>query len=274
MFDPRRFLRLAHAQWAEQWRTYAWFIAICVLLHFVLCLIMLVGKDGYMAFSTTRQGGLFYAGLFLTAPIFSARYFQSLSERGPALLVLMRPATAFEKWLLAFVVVALLYPLVYSLAFEICNFPAHLIAKAQAAQRLQELMQQVTPGEDEQNWMKEALTPENYQLYLPFSNDEDWRVLVTVFLSLGLLQAFAMLGSLYFRRMPFIKTLVTGFLVLLATIFVSEVTSADSTLFMGYWGGDAELSRWQGIFYPAAWLLVPSLLWLASFFALQERELR
>lgn len=274
MFDPRRFLRLARAQWAEQRRTYAWFIAICVLLHFVLCLILMAGDKGYMAFSTSSQTGLFYTGLFLTAPIFSARYFQSLAERGPALLMLMRPATAFEKWLLAFLVVAVLYPLAFSMAFEICNIPAHLIAKAQAAQRLQELMQAPASGEEHLDWMKEALKPENYQLYLPLASDDERQSLAPIFLLLGMLQAFAMLGSLYFVRMPFIKTLVTGFLVLLMTILVVEVTGANAGAFFGYSDHDRELSRWQDLSYLAAWLLVPGLLWLASYFALQERELR
>ena len=82
MFDPNRFLRLARAQWAEYWRTYAWFLGIGVIVHLVLLLVILSGSGGFRILTHDGQGAFYFTGLFLTAPLFAARYFQAMGRRG------------------------------------------------------------------------------------------------------------------------------------------------------------------------------------------------
>lgn len=266
MFDLTRFLRLARAQWAEYRRTYAWFIGIGVIVHFVLLLVLLSGNDGHRVLTVDSQAAFYRIGLFLTAPIFAARYFQAMAKRESAGLLLMRPASKLEKWLLAVLVVAVLYPVAYSLAFYICNAPAALYAQAAAAQ--EEALRVATELEGRLN----SLSPPEFGIYHPGEDFRTWRHGVEFVLLLTSYQAFAVLGSLYFRSFPALKTIVAAFVLLLAMMLVTTLAGGESHLFMAYWTNDRELVPWQQLFFPFAWFAIPALMWLASLFALGERE--
>ncbi|MGH8110028.1 MAG: hypothetical protein ACREO1_15075 [Arenimonas sp.] len=267
MFNLQRFMRLANAHWTEYRKAYAWFIGIGVMIHFVVLLIIFMGDHGYTNLSTAGQQAIYYAGLFLTAPIFAARYFQLMAKKESALLILMRPASIFEKWLLAFIVVALLYPAVYTLAFYICNTPAWLIAKTQAS-----FVLIIDEGNAASVYRGNEYL-DQYELFFIFRHTEAIGNLITVALSLTVLQAFAVLGSLYFRAMPFIKTMLIAFFILLAAIFLTAVFDARIDAIFDYWSRQRHyLSAQQQFLYPFMWTSLPVLLWLSCFFALKEKE--
>ena len=273
MFSATRFARLAKAEWVENRRAWAWFLGIVVILHFVLVLILLAGDRPWSAFTTEAQAGVFWVGLFLTAPVFAARHFQALGRPGPALVALMRPATAFEKWLLALLVVGVAYPLAYHLVYFICDLPATWIAANEAAQ---ELARQSVGGHAEQRSLG-IPGPERFAIYHLLQVTRADPPLAGFLLSLTTLQAFAVAGSLVFTRWPFLKTLLTGFFILLASILVTVVFDSNPDKFLGYWGyesneGGPVLPGWAGVVYPAVWIAVPALLWLAAYLGLRERE--
>jgi hypothetical protein len=250
VFNLQRFLRLAKAHWAEYQKTYAWFFGIGIMIHFVILILMFTAEGARAALSETQQG-LYYMGLFLSAPIFAARYFQAMTRPESALIVLMRPASVFEKWLLAFLITAVLYPIVYTAAFYVCNLPASLLALP--------IIQSLSTGV-EKDWLFFVLTD---------SKPSRW---LTLLLSINTCQGFALLGALYFRKMPFIKTIVIAFIVLLITIFVGIVFHATPEMLFDHWVRDMSPSPAQQIVFPMVWVLMPALLWLASYFALKERE--
>ena len=229
MFELTRFLRLARAQWAEYWRTYAWFLAIGVIVHFVLLLVLLSGKRGFSLLTTDGQGAFYFAGLFLTAPLFAARYFQAMGKRESAGLLLMRPASKPEKWLLAMLVVAVLYPVAYSLAFYICNAPAAFYAESAAA--FDAAMRAKEGGDAEARSMAWG----TYGLFVPWRDIESWRSALGLAIYLTSFQAFAVLGSLYFKSFPALKTLVAAFVLLLFFILVETIGGAQTALFRDYW---------------------------------------
>jgi hypothetical protein len=274
MLDPRRFWRLAMAEWAENRRGWAWFLGAVVIIHFVLVLALLAGEESYRAFDLEGQTAVFLIGLFLTGPVFAARYFQAVSRPGPALLALMRPASAFETWLLGFVVVVVAYPLAYHLVFYVCDVPATLVAAQRAAAELGALPPPTT--DDSMRWARASLAPEHYRFFtLPRADigPGGYAFLVTAFVAV---QAFAMTGALLFRRMPFIKTMLAGFFVLLACVLVAALFDSDPDKFFDYWtelaSAHPNLTPAQRIVFPATWIGVPVLLWLAAFLALRERE--
>lgn len=267
MFDPKRFLRLARAQWAEQRRAYLWFLGIGVMVHFVVLLLImslgrvatnsLLAKDGQMA--------IYLVGLYLTAPIFAARYFLAMSRPDSAGVLLMRPASIVEKWLLAGIVILLAYPLAYTLAFQVCNVPAALMARAAHDAYL------LTPDGRSANQATLGYLGE-FGVLAPWAAFEHGRAVLTVFLSIAALQGFAVLGSLYFRVMPAIKTALVAFLLLLVILLVTGLADARPDYFLGYWDEDTEALGWRRVFHPLAWFAIPGLLWLGALFALRERE--
>lgn len=263
MFDASRFLRLARAQWAEQWRGWAWFLGVCIILHFVALLLVVSGSNGFLALHFDTQRMLYFVGLFLTGPVFAGRYFQAFGNRESAGVLLMRPASSFEKWLLAVLVVLVAYPLAYSLAFQVLNLPAALYALG-----LKTAEVAPDPNDPASVWW----SLQNYGVLWPWSAFSERGTLPTVLLWLAVFKGFAVLGSLYFRALPFLKTLVVGFVVFLLLVLVVELLDGHPEQFFAWWAEEDRPGGWRAVFLPAAWLLVPGLLWLGALFALRERQ--
>lgn len=272
MFDSRRFGLLFRAHWAENRRAYAWFLGAGVLLHLLVSVASFAGTRGFEAFRTEGQEFFYYLGLFVLSIIFAGRYFIAMSSRAPALLSLMRPASVFEKWLLAFVFIALLYPLAYSLAFCLVNVPDWLVAHAQAQQHAaQEALEFArNPGSRER---PDAFDPDAYRLFLPVYMLADWREALSLVLFLWSAQALAAFGSLYFRTVPFIKTLLAALAIMLAIGLLSDLFGGSPDLAIGFWTSTRPLSDGQEWLFGTVWLLFPALLWLACYLALREREI-
>lgn len=263
MFDPARFLRLARAQWAEQWRGWAWFLGVCVILHFVALLLMVSGSHGFLELHLDAQRMLYFVGLFLTGPVFAGRYFQALAQRESAGVLLMRPASSFEKWLLALLVVLVAYPLAYSLAFQVLNLPSALYALG-----LKTAAAPLDPNDPGATWW----SLQEYGVLWPWTAFAERGTFATTGLWLAIFTGFAVLGSLYFRALPFLKTLVVGFVVFLLLVLVVELLDGRPEQFFTWWIAEDPPAGWRAIFLPAAWLLVPGLLWLGALFALRERQ--
>ena len=266
MFDRHRFGRLAAATWSENRRTWGWFFLVGILIHILLLGVFLFVDDGYAAFGFDGQSFVWFSGLFLLAPVFAARYFQAMARRESALVLLMRPASAFEKWLLAVVVIVLLYPLAYVLAFQVAGLPAYLYGLVAAGAQHADMVADLSPSRRVE---LDAEFAKDWRYFLPWRAESEWRAMLPMLLAL---QGFAVLGSLYFRSVPFIKTLVAGFAVLLVLTLATAVLGGEPGLFLGYWSREARLAPWQAVVLPAAWFGVPALLWAACLVALREKE--
>lgn len=262
MFDLRRFGRLAAVQWAEHGRSWLWFLGIFVAVHF--CILLLVTEGGRdarnLAFET--QMTTYYMGYAVTGAFFALRYFSALSDRGSALTLLMRPASAFEKFLLALLVVAVLYPLAYTLAFQVCNVPGALLGEMARDRML--------PSDPGYAYAQQR----DYGPYLPFFNTQGGNLDLQVMLCCTSAQALILASTVYFRRVAWLKAVVALFVLLvLALPLLAMITDAKvSPLFWGH-----HTSR--DALYLRAWLVtvwagVPALLWASVYFFFRERELQ
>ena len=266
MFDFARFARLAAATWAENRRQWAWFLGVVGILFVVWFVLLLLGKDGHTAFKTSGQTAFYFAGLFVSASIFASRYFAALSRPGSALVALMRPASVFEKWLLAVLVIVLAYPLAYTVVFVVIDVPTAWVALAKAeAKAAVDALAGNTGGR--------PFDPDDYRLFWRGGDKIDrpyeW---VTIPLVLLALQGFALLGSLVFRAAPALKTLLAAFIVLVALIAVDGMFGMDSDGFFEFWSNVLRYSGWRPVLVGLAWVAIPALLWAGAFVALRERE--
>jgi hypothetical protein len=271
MFSPERFARLARAHFAEHLRGYLWFLAGVLLLEVVVSIMFAVSKTGFTEFNTQAQNGYYFAGLFLFSAIFAGRYFQQMGRRASALLALMRPASGLEKWLLAVVTTLVLFPMVYTLVYYLVVIPDALIAYSQAQDHAQSAAAEYLrhPVGDK----PAAFKPSDYALFRPWDAFKTWREGTAICLWLLFVQGFAMFGSLYFRTVPFIKTLLAALLFLLLSALFVAWAGGDDNLVMNYWTASRPLAPWQKWTYGMLWFLVPSMLWVSSYLAIREREI-
>jgi hypothetical protein len=256
------------ALWVEQRRGWGWFLFVGSLL-LALVYLFAASIGGASAFTTEAQEVFYVIALFMSAPVFAGRYFLAMGRTEAALLVLMRPASTFEKWLLALLVVAIGYPLAFSVAFELVNVPAWLMARASAAEQFA-----TAAAAGDQAMAMTRFAPENFRLFVPWDiGPDDAHVIPAIFLWMLGMQGFAVLGSLHFHGMALLKTILAAFVLMIVLSMLSALTGGTPETVLTLWNVDAELSRGNTVVALLFWFGVPGLLWLAAYFALQEREI-
>ncbi|MCR6664275.1 MAG: hypothetical protein NVV60_14270 [Luteimonas sp.] len=270
MFDLRRFLRLGAVHWAEHGRGYLWFLGIGVAVH--LCVWLLITDAGMKAwnYAVELQAIVYVMGYLLTGTLFAGRYFSGLSRRESALIWLMRPASTFEKFVLAFLVVAVLYPLAYTVAFQVCNLPGAWLG---AIARDAEVARLAAEAEANGAGMVPYMRAMEYGPYVPLLDPKKHALELNLFLGGLSVQGLILAGMLLFRCLAWLKTLVALFVLWLGLALLAGVIGASpSNLF---WGENAHvqsalLRTWLWLL----WLGVPALFWLAALFLLREREVQ
>lgn len=262
LFHGPRFARLARAHWAEQRPQYLAHLLVCAMLYTVL-LVFLLGVSGAAALRTGMQAALYFGGLFLTGFVFAGRYFSAMAQRESALLALMRPASVLEKWVLCVLVVAVAYPLAYSLLYLVVTWPAQQVS----------IMVQTA-------WDPKAFRPKDFALFVPFSStvkDQGLSPLQQMAFLIGLwaLQAFAVAGSLYFPRAALLKTVALGFALFALTSLVASMAGMRMEVLFAWWSSRklAPLGLAGHALNAALWIGLPLLLWLQAYVHLQDKEL-
>lgn len=265
MFEQRRFLRLVAVHWAEHGRGYLWFLAIGIGVHACAWLLTTSGGTERRNYTVEVQTMLYVAGYLLTSLLFAGRYYAGIARRESALTLLMRPASTFEKAILAFLFVAVFYPLAYTLAFQVCNLPGAWLGETARDAYLRE-----TPASEITSYAKQM----KYGPFLPFAAAQSPWLERDLFLGAACLQALALAGALYFRRVAWLKTLVALFVLLvLALPLLAIVTDASPERL--FWassrnGPNPLLLAWKWVL----WIGVPVLFWISTYFLLRERELQ
>lgn len=276
-FSWRRFAALAHAQWLERRRAWAVFAAVGAVLY-TLILGLSLGGSHYTSMTTTQQAPLFVAGLMVSGTVFASLYFSALRRPDSALLLLMRPASVLEKWLLAVLSVLLLYPMAYTLVVTPLNalagslgYQMHLASHTQAlaASSVSSL----------------APDPDAYATYVPllrlFTHTESLRALAILeTLQLACLYLYAtglaVLGGVYFRKAVGLKTGVLALVLGMVAILMSNLTNVQLDT-LTPWLAHSELWAVPGtLVWTIAllwWLGLPMLLWASAARALYERDL-
>jgi len=269
-FNAARFGRLWRAHWAESWRTYAWFVGVTAMVDVVFIGIFLSteSRSALRAFQFDGQIGWFACGLFGSGIIFAGQYFRQLASPGAALTALMRPASVFEKWLLALVYVSLLFPLAYTLGYSLLNYPVVQLAKAMHLSAT--LCATCTSSDADFSFYIPLITTDAHA-HIADAEPFFFRAQLFFLLLLWSAQALVAGGTVFFKRSPILRSVLFYFLLGVVLIWVgpepktgvfwSPITDdvvPHSTLEYGF-----SLGQWAG---------PPLLLWVAVFFHLKERE--
>lgn len=254
MFDLRRFGRLAAVQWAEHRREYLWFFGIGIAVHACMWLVITDAGRNRDHYVSGVQAALYLVGYLITSLIFAGRHFAALARRDAALTWLMRPASSFEKFLLTFLIVAVAYPLAYTLAFQVCNLPGALVgAEAEALK---------------ENTYRRDLGP-----YLPFTGRDRPFAEAALFVGVAALQALVLAGMLYFKALSWLKTLVAVFILVVVALPLLTVFAGASPGELLPGTGGVPTGSIVTAWLWTLWIGVPGLLWASVYGFMREREL-
>lgn len=273
-FSMNRWGLLLGKHWSENRKKYTLgMVAIASLLALWYGFMILVGP-GVQA---DVQAPTYFVGLFVIGCIFASLLFADLSDKPKGISYLSVPASHLEKLLCNLLFGVIVFFIVYLVIFYLITMPMLALSNAVKAAK----------------WKSNGL---NY----PFSKEE----LINVFsfgksrgedffyylhLAFFAVQSAFILGSVYFTRFSFIKTIISLLVVwLLLFLFVAKVLNPlmpDGNYFNGItsWSlGHGEESGYKIVMLPA-WVdstllflfkftLAP-LFWITTYFRLKEKEI-
>ena len=261
-FVPQRFALLLRAQWAEQRRSWAAFLLVFASIY-ALCLLLVLSTSGYAMLKTSAQAFYYSAGLLVSGYLFAGRYFAGIDKREGNLLLLMQPASALEKMLVAALVILLLYPLAYTAMFELLTWPVRYLAAAEAGAHDLKLQQQ---------FGQRTFGAEHYAAFWPFVQDARNHAMIA--LMYWGLAGYSIACSLYFRSAALLKSWALAAALFLFTAIWAIFSRPNSDMLAVWWQkGSASIEPSAHLLTAALWLGIPLLLWLSAYWNLRERQL-
>jgi hypothetical protein len=271
VFNLNRWVLNIGKHWGEHKKRYLLSLAaVAGLLVLWYSFIMIVQPHGPLG--VPMQGTTYFVGLFLTGCLFASLLFNDLSDGPKAIHYLLTPASALEKLLTAIVFGVILFFISYTIVFYAIDFimvkvsngmiTAWLEREHKAPQPLQEIINV---------FVSEKEDPLHYYLLLIFFA----------------VQSVFLLGSVYFVRNQYIKTLVSGLVVFLFLVFfVHKVMGSfmpDGGFFEPFTvyrvfnksqgDGMIQLPQWFSaiLLFLTKYTLAPAL-WVVTYFRLKEKE--
>jgi hypothetical protein len=255
IFNFTRFVRLFTKHTAEHYKTYLMSTGVLVGVMVLFMGFVTYSTRGHMG--ANIQGALFFNFLFFSGTIFTSMVFSDLGDRKKSVPALTLPVSHLEKYLVAWLYSFVIFQLIYLACFYAIDFIMITVANA-------------------------SVTDKNEVIHV-FSADERYRLAFPMF---AVLHAVCFIGSIFFEKLHFIKTVFSFFILLLVlgllnpvlmkAIFQTEIS--DAVPFVSV---EVILDNrpWQilpnetgNIILLVTSFLIVMALWLGTYFRLKEKQ--
>jgi hypothetical protein len=196
-FDIKRFSLLVSKHWADNKKRYALSVLAylgLLMAWFVFTTVM--GDD--MRMSRDVQIGTYFFSLFVMGTLYASQYYRHLGSRAKGINFLLVPASTFEKFLCSLLYTVLLFFVVLTAAFYAIDFLMVTLSNAFI---------------DTASASRKAIVTNVFELDLLDAHDS---VSINSLLFFFALQATFLLGSVYFNKYNFLKTIICLFILFLA----------------------------------------------------------
>ncbi len=211
-FDINRWWLLVGKHWSENKKKYILaLVAIAGLL--LLWFTIIVLSDNHRILQEVQMG-TYYTGLFLVGCLYGSTLFADLGSKTRGLNYLVVPASHFEKLLCSLFYAVVIFFTCYTAIFYVLDV---VMLKAGNALAYNQWLRSHATGS--------VFVPAEIMnvFYLKGRQDEP-NVLIYILLLYFVLQAIFILGSVYFSKFSFIKTVIVSLLIgLLITFLIVKV---------------------------------------------------
>ena len=255
-FDQKRFSLLVLKHWADNKKRYTLSLlayAGLLITWFAFGLIVEGIPDGE-GLPEDVQVATFFFSLFAVGTFYASQYFSDLGSRDKGSHFLLIPASSFEKLICSLFYTVILFPVLLIACFYLVDVMMVAIANSFTGSGTGEGESTVA------NIFKVELIrfdPNRAIYLLPF------------FFSV---QALFLLGSVYFKKYNFIKTIITGFVVCLLVFLLIYIIAEhilpekeDDYYF-------SKIERWFPTFLQVLVYSTAPLAWVASYFVLKAKQ--
>lgn len=269
-FSFKRFLLLVLKHWADNKKRYGLSVLAFVgLLITWFVFTMLTGFDD-IPMGRGVQQVTFFLTLFAVGTFYASQYFNDLGSRSRGINFLLVPASAFEKLLCSLLYTVVLFFVVFTIAYYLVDTLMVAIAN-------------IFPGTE-----KLAKKPSVINVFkvtlLRFNRDATINFLLFFFS----IQSAFLLGSVYFQKYSFIKTVicgfVAGFVLFCLMYFFNEQLLPNGDFHRGFLTSYrvhvdgvndhlVQVPGWIGeVFRFLIMYAVAPFLWIVTYYRLKEKQ--
>jgi len=276
-FSFARWRLLVAKQWAEHRRRYL--IALLAIAGLIAAWeAFLIGMSAYAPLDSVMQFGTYMSGLWFIGCLYASTLFADLGTRTQALPWLSLPASHLEKLLCALLFGVPGFFIAYTLVFYLVDIPMVHWANTILSHHPRNW-----PGSDQPippslvyNFITAAGSP---------APEKDFRLLTAGYFAV---QSAFVLGSVYFSRFAFFKTVVAILLFVLATavfqrLVIYPLLPAGWSNNVLHWTQEMNERETPLSEVRLAWPIEPALIlvmqfglvpffWLVTWFRLKEKE--
>lgn len=272
VFDLNRWLLYIGKHWNENKKRYLLSLAaIGGLLVLWFSFVMLVNPPRPMTEGV--QTLTYYVGLYLTGCLYASMVFNDLSDGPKAISYLLIPASLFEKLLSAILYGVILYFICYTVIFYMVDFTMVKVSNGIIS----------TAVEHDHSITYRAQEIANVFAPTDFAGGNE---IIYFLLGYFAIQSIFLLGSVYFVKNSYIKTMVSGLIVFLVLVFfVQKVIGSfmpggffqPFTIYRVFNQGEhdlmVQLPEWFSsmLLFLIKYSLAPCL-WVVAYFRLKEKE--
>jgi hypothetical protein len=271
-FDLNRWLLYIGKHWNENKKKYLLSLgAIGGLLVLWYSFLMMVNADHPL--SGEIQVITYYVGLFLTGCLYASLIFSELSDGPKGIQYLLLPVSILEKLLTALLYGVILYFICYTIIYYIVDIPFVKLSNS--------ILKTVAEQEHKTSFSIQEVA----NVFVSWKDGDN--VFVYFLLAYFSIQSIFLLGSVYFVRFQYIKTLVWGLVVFLFLVFfVHKILGSfmptggffiPFTVYRIFDKANGELSvqlpEWIStiLLFLIKYSLAP-MLWIVTYFRLKEKE--
>lgn len=267
-FNFNRFSLLVAKHWADNKKRYLLsVIAFAGLLIAWFAFTMLI--DSRYPMGKGIQMVTYFFLLFVVGAFYANQYFRDLASRAKGINFLLVPASAFEKVLCSLLYTVILFFVVFTAVFYLIDVVMVAIAKGFTL---------VEYPDDEKGVLNVYDAAR-----LPFEEKSTINILLIFFA----IQSVFLLGSVYFAKYSFIKTIISGFVIFFIIFFFvyflydmmpkGEYANGFLTSYHIYNKGEngylVRVPVWLGqiLYYLLMYGIAP-FLYIVTYFRLKEKQ--
>ena len=249
-FSFNRFKLLVLMHWAHNKKRYGLSLLALVgllIFRFLLFLLIGIGEDK----SGDVQKSTYFFSLFVVGTLYASQYFNDLGSRAKASNFLLVPASAFEKVLCSLTYTVVFFIIVFTAAYYLIDI----------------LMLTISNNFVTKNKHAEQGTINVFQSGF-FILRENLKINALLFF-LAIQSAF-LLGSVYFKKYSFLKTIISCFVVYFFLFGVTYLLCRP--LFPG--GRDeVRIPSWvEQAFGILLMYVIAPLFWMLTYFRLKQKQ--
>lgn len=255
-FAQKRFSLLVLKHWADNKKRYTLSLlayAGLLITWFAFGLIIEGIPEG-LGLPEEIQYTTFFFSLFAVGTFYASQYFSDLGSRDKGSHFLLVPASSFEKLLCSLFFTAILFPLLLIACFYLVDVIMVAIANSFSGNK--------TSG-------GKSTVVNIFEVALIRFNSKQAIYLLPFFFSIA---SLFLLGSVYFKKYNFIKTIITGFVVCLVFFLLVYVITqhvlpeeADNFYF-------SKIGNWFPTFLQVLAYATAPLAWVAAYSVLKGKQ--